>query len=206
MNEHDLPITPKPETPAAAAPPVTCAVVQDLMPLVRDGVASAESEALVKAHIKTCAGCRTLWDSLPAGTAAPAQPDDAAVLKTVRTHVRLWLLVVIVVGLALGMLTLFRGSTTGLIFVIFPLTCGIAYWFDDTVWKLVPVLAAAIVALAFLPGFVSEWQASTFLGALFAYLTGISMPVLVLVVLCLLGALAAGLLHYAVKGKGRKQQ
>ena len=46
MNANDLPITPKTEPPAAAAPPVSCGVVQDLMPLVRDGVASADSEAI----------------------------------------------------------------------------------------------------------------------------------------------------------------
>ena len=65
MNANDLPITPKTEPPAAAAPPVSCAVVQDLMPLVRDGVASADSEALVQAHIESCADCRALWDALP---------------------------------------------------------------------------------------------------------------------------------------------
>ena len=54
----------------------------------------------------------------------------------------------------------------------------------------------------FCRGFVSTWQASTFLEALSAYLAGASMPVLVLAVLCLLGALAARLLRYAVKGRG----
>ena len=152
MNANDLPITPKTEPPAAAAPPVSCAVVQDLMPLVRDGVASADSEALVQAHIESCADCRALWDALPATSAAPVQPDDAAVLKTVRTHVRLWLLVVVVVGLALGMAVLNSGRATGLIFVIFPLTCGIACWFDDVIWKLIPILAGGIAAIAFLPG------------------------------------------------------
>ena len=52
-------------------------------------------------------------DALPATSAAPVQPDDAAVLKTVRTHVRLWLLVVVVVGLALGMAVLNSGRATG---------------------------------------------------------------------------------------------
>lgn len=206
MNENNLSTAPKTVPPAAAQTSLCCAVVQDLMPLVRDGVASAESEALVQAHLETCADCRALWDSLPAAGTAPAQPDDAAVLKTVRTHVRLWLLVVVVVGLALGMAVLNSGRATGLIFVIFPLTCGIACWFDDVIWKLIPILAGGIAAIAFLPGFVSTWQASTFLEALSAYLTGASMPVLVLAVLCLLGALAARLLRYAVKGKGRNER
>lgn len=198
MNETKLPLTPK-----TGPQPVSCAVVQDLMPLVQDGVASPESEALVKAHIASCPDCRAMWEALPD---APAEeitlPDDAEVLRKVRLHVRLWLLVVIVVGLTLGMTVLFRGIT-GLIFVFFPLTCGIAYWFDDVIWKLVPLLAGVTVALAFLPDLVSTWHNSTFLTALYAYLTGVSMPVLVLVGLCLLGALTAFLLRYAVKGRGK---
>ena len=206
MNANDLPITPKTEPPAAAAPPVSCAVVQDLMPLVRDGVASADSEALVQAHIESCADCRALWDALPATSAAPAQPDDAAVLKTVRTHVRLWLLVVVVVGLALGMAVLNSGRATGLLFVIFPLTCGIACWFDDVVWKMVPVFAAAIVLIQSLPSLMHAMQFTTFASALFSYLWGACPLAVVLAVLCLLGALAARLLRYAVKGKGRNER
>lgn len=205
MNANDLPITPKTEPPAAA-PPVSCAVVQDLMPLVRDGVASADSEALVQAHIESCADCRALWDALPATSAAPAQPDDAAVLKTVRTHVRLWLLVVVVVGLALGMAVLNSGRATGLLFVIFPLTCGIACWFDDVIWKMVPVFAAAIVLIQSLPSLMHAMQFTTFASALFSYLWGACPLAVVLAVLCLLGALAARLLRYAVKGKGRNER
>ena len=206
MNANDLPITPKTEPPAAAAPPVSCAVVQDLMPLVRDGVASADSEALVQAHIESCADCRALWDALPATSAAPAQPDDTAVLKTVRTHVRLWLLVVVVVGLALGMAVLNSGRATGLLFVIFPLTCGIACWFDDVIWKMVPVFAAAIVLIQSLPSLMHAMQFTTFASALFSYLWGACPLAVVLAVLCLLGALAARLLRYAVKGKGRNER
>lgn len=206
MNANDLPITPKTEPPAAAAPPVSCAVVQDLMPLVRDGVASADSEALVQAHIESCADCRALWDALPATSAAPAQPDDAAMLKTVRTHVRLWLLVVVVVGLALGMAVLNSGRATGLLFVIFPLTCGIACWFDDVIWKMVPVFAAAIVLIQSLPSLMHAMQFTTFASALFSYLWGACPLAVVLAVLCLLGALAARLLRYAVKGKGRNER
>ena len=33
---------------------IPCAVCRDLIPLVQDGVASPESEALVKAHLQTC--------------------------------------------------------------------------------------------------------------------------------------------------------
>lgn len=198
MNETKLPLTPK-----TGPEPVSCAVVQDLMPLVRDGVASPESEALVKAHIETCASCRALWDALPAAEAQPALPDDDAVLHKVKARVSLWLLLVVVIGLMLGMAIMNSGRAIGLIFVIFPLTCGVARWFDDGVWKLVPVLAAAIALIQSLPSLFAAMEFTTFASALFSYLRGACPPAVLLAVICLVGALTASLLRYAVKGKGK---
>ena len=49
---------------------IPCAVCRDLIPLVQDGVASPESEALVKAHLQTCpppACCkRSATNTIPA--------------------------------------------------------------------------------------------------------------------------------------------
>lgn len=198
MNETKLPLTPK-----TGPEPVSCAVVQDLMPLVRDGVASPESEALVKAHIETCASCRALWDALPAAQAQPALPDDDAVLHKVKARVSLWLFLVVVIGLMLGMAIMNSGRAIGLIFVIFPLTCGVARWFDDGVWKLVPVLAAAIALIQSLPSLFAAMEFTTFASALFSYLRGACPPAVLLAVICLVGALTASLLRYAVKGKGK---
>ena len=39
---------------AAETTKISCAVCRDLMPLVQDGVASPESEALVQAHMAVC--------------------------------------------------------------------------------------------------------------------------------------------------------
>lgn len=191
-----------PQTPQA----LPCGVIQDLMPLVRDGVAGPESEALVKAHLARCEDCRTLWEALDSQSPAPAAlPDDSAVLYKVKARVSLWLLLVIVVGLLLGMAIMGSGRAIGLVFVIFPLTCGIARWFDDGIWKLVPVLAAAIVPIQSLPNLFAMMEYTTPASALFSYCMGVWMPASLLAVICLAGALTASLLRYAVKGKGKKQ-
>lgn len=191
-----------PQTPQA----LPCGVIQDLMPLVRDGVAGPESEAMVKAHLAQCEDCRTLWEALGTQSPAPAAlPDDSAVLHKVKARVSLWLLLVIVVGLLLGMAIMGSGRAIGLVFVIFPLTCGIACWFDDGVWKLVPVLAAAIVPIQCLPNLFAMMEHTTPASALFSYFQGVWMPASMLAVICLAGALTASLLRYAVKGKGKKQ-
>ena len=191
-----------PQTPQA----LPCGVIQDLMPLVRDGVAGPESEAMVKAHLAQCEDCHTLWEALGTQSPAPAAlPDDSAVLHKVKARVSLWLLLVIVVGLLLGMAIMGSGRAIGLVFVVFPLTCGIARWFDDGVWKLVPVLAAAIVPIQCLPNLFAMMEHTTPASALFSYFQGVWMPASMLAVICLAGALTASLLRYAVKGKGKKQ-
>ena len=48
---------------------IPCAVCRDLIPLVQDGVASPESEALVKAHLQTCPECRPVAGGRRAGRA-----------------------------------------------------------------------------------------------------------------------------------------
>ncbi len=41
---------------------ITCDICRDLLPLVKDGVASADSEAAVRRHIETCGECGRLFD------------------------------------------------------------------------------------------------------------------------------------------------
>ena len=70
---------------AAETAKIPCAVCRDLMPLVQDGVASPESEALVQAHMAVCPACRALWQ----GTDDPAMPelpalDDGKILQKLR--------------------------------------------------------------------------------------------------------------------------
>ena len=59
---------------------IPCAVCRDLIPLVQDGVASPESEALVKAHLQTCPECRTLWQ------AGGGQPLPQSLLTSYGEH------------------------------------------------------------------------------------------------------------------------
>ena len=75
---------------------IPCAVCRDLAPLVADGVASADSAALVRAHLAACPSCAAEWPALAAGTGAPpaaetplpAGPDDARVLRRLRRRLK----------------------------------------------------------------------------------------------------------------------
>lgn len=60
----------------------TCAVVRDLMPLMLDGVASAQSEAFARRHMESCEDCRAAFARLP-GDIARRQKDDVPPMRDV---------------------------------------------------------------------------------------------------------------------------
>lgn len=183
---------------------ISCDVCRDLAPLVADGVASADSAALVREHLARCEHCRAEFAELcPDGAENPAPPappvpDESRVLRRVRSKLTLWLLGFLVLGLAGSMLVVFSPHST-LALLCFPLVCGIVCWFDDFLWRLVPVLAAVVwfvwtLATNF-QGYTS-WQAAVRGSA-----TGAVMPF----VFCIIGALAASLFKYAFGKTGKEK-
>lgn len=78
---------------AAEIKKIPCAVCRDLMPLVQDGVASPESEALVQAHMAVCPACRALWQGADEPTTPePPAPDDGKILQRLRRRYSMHLL------------------------------------------------------------------------------------------------------------------
>ena len=64
---------------------LSCDVIRDLLPAVADEIASADTEALVKEHIETCADCRAALAAMRAPEAAPtADEKEIDYLKKTR--------------------------------------------------------------------------------------------------------------------------
>lgn len=183
---------------------ISCDVCRDLAPLVADGVASADSAALVREHLAHCEACRAEFSGLcpedaetPATPALPV-PDEGRVLRRMQNKLTLWLLGFLVLGLGGSMLVVFSPHST-LALLCFPLVCGVICWFDDFLWRLVPVLAAVVwfvwTLAAELP-YYTNWQRAVFssaVGALWPF------------VFCVIGALAASLFKYAFGKTGKEK-
>ena len=109
---------------AAEIKKIPCAVCRDLMPLVQDGVASPESEALVKAHLAACPACRALRQGAdaPAVPELPA-PDDGKILQKLRRRYSTHLLLLAFVGIAAGVALGYTGSANWVILFL-PLCLG----------------------------------------------------------------------------------
>ena len=50
---------------------VTCKVIQDLLPLYHDGVASPDTAALVEEHLKDCEACQEVFHRLQDASSLP---------------------------------------------------------------------------------------------------------------------------------------
>lgn len=61
-----------------------CGIVKDLLPLVAENMASEESTAFVKAHLKTCEDCRNAFEEMK----TPVDAEPAAPLKTLKKSVK----------------------------------------------------------------------------------------------------------------------
>lgn len=189
---------------------IPCDACRDLAPLVQDGAASAGSAALVHEHLAACAECRALFPDL-AGEGerlpAPPPPDDGKILRVMRDRLNGLLLAFMAGGVLLGNLVMFSGQFSAFFLLIFPAVTGVAYWIDSKLWRLTPLLACV---MAFVPDYLRLWQAARgSLRPLRALVHTVRQEWglwALLVILCLLGALAARLFKYAVKGEKQNEK
>lgn len=165
---------------------ISCEVCRDLMPLVRDGVASADSEALVRAHTERCGGCRTMLESET--PPEHSMPDDARVLRRLRWRLLAQSVLFALVGV-LGALWL--TSRAGDVYLAWwlPLVGAACYYVLRRRCWLVPATAAAFVLLYFfIPNMQSLQWGSVVLYASMAL--AVAGPLAI-------GCAIAGLLHFA---------
>lgn len=124
---------------------ITCDICRDLLPLVKDGVASADSEAAVQKHTQSCPECAKLLGGEPLATAEPpASPN--ALLKVKR-----WLMWIYAALMLLGLyfgLSLTAGSDPFFNCVIMPIAGVFAYMAFR--WRAVYIMPAVLVVVSFL--------------------------------------------------------
>ena len=182
---------------------IPCAVCRDLAPLVADGVASAESEALVRAHLEVCPACAAEWPELCAEGERPDHadvpetvplPDDIRVLRRLHRKLNRRSALLLTAG-ALGGALLTYSNRFNSIILFFPLVCGVFSWQRDPAWRVLPVLT--FLCTAGMALVLDAWQHS-YTNIWAAVRGGLWMGV-ISAALCLIGALAGRLFAYAFK-------
>ncbi|MBP1581394.1 MAG: zf-HC2 domain-containing protein [Oscillospiraceae bacterium] len=165
---------------------ISCEMCMDLIPLVRDGIASPDSCQAVRQHIETCPQCRELFD----GTVPPAA-DNQQALEQLRRKAQLFSAMLLMFGILFGLgLT----SSSGLFYniIIMPLIGAVGYFIFH--WK----------ALYLVPGLLLGTHLLTNALGLIRGVEHLDLPSLLLwnVLYCifaLIGTIIAGLLHFALR-------
>lgn len=179
--EHDLP----------------CDICRDLLPLVRDGVASEASRRAVEEHVAHCEACRELW-----GEEAPPPPlHRERVLGRIRRRLYAWQGAMTAAGLILGMVLANTGQA-GYNILLLPVLGAVAQWLSPRRASWLPLLVWGLITAVtlwsnagYLLGRLAEWDWYNFFAIL-----GLSILYgLLLGALCALGTLAAALFRYALR-------
>ncbi|MGI6029704.1 MAG: zf-HC2 domain-containing protein [Candidatus Heteroscillospira sp.] len=165
---------------------LSCEVCRDLMPLVKDGVASEESRKAVEAHLAGCETCRAMF-----GGEAPPAPNGEMAFQNFRRQLRLFSGMLMVFGIFFG-LGLTAGNDMFYNSLIMPVIGAVGYFlFRRRALYAVPVLLFITHGLTNLLGLIR--------GAEHLDIYSLLMWTALYSFFALLGALIAALLHYALR-------
>ena len=174
-----------------------CDICRDLLPLVRDGVASEASRRAVEDHVAHCEACRQLW-----GEEAPPPPlHREQVLGRIRRRLYAWQGAMTAAGLILGM-ALANTGRAGYNILLLPVLGAAVQWLSPRRARWLPLLVWGLITAVtlcpnahYLLGCLAEGDWYNFFAIL-----GLSILYgLLFGALCALGTLAAALFRYALR-------
>lgn len=173
----------------------SCNIILDLIPLVKDGVASEESQALVHEHIKTCASCKEEYDLFTVVTPDYTHIEDEKIIRTIKRSVFHTQIVVLIIG---GIIGVALTNTMGLFYnlIIMPIIGGIGYLALKRYWFWVPVGIFVLFSLYQIITSIFKIELN------WLYVSGIFLYSLIFSGLVVLGVIITWLFIYAFKKEG----
>lgn len=168
---------------------ITCEICMDLMPLVHDGVASSDSTAAVRTHIRNCPQCAALFEGQ-----YPAPSNRERALKKLQKQSRIFSAMVLMFGIFYGLM-LTAGSGLFYNIIIMPVIGAIGYYlFQWSALYKIPVLLLITHIITNTLGLGEEYLEPVSL----LFWTGLYC------LFALLGSVIAALLHFALKKEESK--
>lgn len=132
---------------------ISCDICCDLMPLVKDGVASVGSAAAVEEHIKDCPSCRELYEFFE--SAPPVKSDNA--FAKVRKEMRIFLAMLLMIGIFFGVSLTGNNGNFFYNVIIMPIIGALGYGvFKKKAFIIIPLLISGCAFLTALIGMMGE--------------------------------------------------
>lgn len=169
---------------------VSCAVIQDLLPLVEDGIASAESVQLVTEHLNQCPHCNHELQLVKA-------PSDERIIRKIQLQITKYALGIILIGGILGSSLSYSMEFMHniLLMPLLGIICVFLlkrYWFRGVLL----IVAASYVSCIFVIVFLRQENME-----LFNILTSPLFYCAIYAIFLLIGVFVGKLLHFAWKGE-----
>lgn len=174
---------------------ISCNVILDLIPLVKDGVASDDSAIIVNDHIKICENCKSEFETLDAINILQSSIKDKKIISAMKRSIFITQIIILMAG---GFLGVALSNSMGMLynFMIMPIVGGVSVVALKRKWYLTPII---IFAISYLWTTISEIWSGGF-EWIFLY-SGLYYGT-IYTVLVLLGVLIAMLLKITFK-RGR---
>ncbi len=130
---------------------ISCHVVLDLIPLVKDGVASDDSAIMVNEHIKSCPLCREEFNTFETIKLKQPSIKDERVIYAIKRSIFMAQMIILVVGAIVGV-ALTNSMDMFYNFIIMPLIGGISF---------IAIRRRSYLAVPMVFALSYVWQAST---------------------------------------------
>jgi len=174
---------------------ITCEICKDLMPLVKDGIASEDSRLAVEEHVKECENCKAIYDS--SVQESFVNPDLERELGKLKKRLQIFSAMLLMFGVFFG-LSLTASEEMFYNSLIMPVIGMLGYvLFRWNALYQVPLLLLGMLLLINCFGMVRGMEVMPVMGAV--------MWVGIYSIFVALGVLVAGLLHFVFrKDRGEK--
>ena len=165
---------------------ISCDMCMDLMPLVQDGIASADSRAAVLAHLEHCGECRALFEG-----EIPQTTGKQNIVKELGNRLKLLGAMALMFGVLYG-LSLTAGSGLFLNAVIMPVLGMLGYGLFR--WKAVWLVPGILLGTHLVSNAVGVFRGAEVLDA-----PSVLMFTGMYAIFAVVGTVIAGLLHFAFR-------
>ncbi|NLK43248.1 MAG: zf-HC2 domain-containing protein [Tissierellia bacterium] len=118
---------------------ISCDVILDLIPLVKDGVASEESTSIVNEHIKNCERCKTEFDIIEATRVDQPSIKDKKIISAIKRSVFITQFAILIIGTIIGV-ALTDSMDMFYNFIIMPVIGGVSLFAFKKKWYLTPIM------------------------------------------------------------------
>jgi large-conductance mechanosensitive channel len=105
---------------------ISCNIILDLIPLVKDGVASEDSQKIVNDHIKNCSNCKAEFEAFEDVYLEQKSINDKKIIYNIKKNVFITQIFILAIGTVAG-IALTNSMAMFYNFIIMPIIGGISF-------------------------------------------------------------------------------